>query len=265
MGFLDSIVKKAEKAKKEKANQTHSDPWIRFNVEQMIDDSAFIANYDYFINKTCPNCELPLKQEAKKSICSECKETIYTERHFKTKKQMLLTKEQLARYEIEVKHYKDLKWALQLATEFRLTDREIKPIVKSTQVNAKFAALWVVANEIAIQYARKTKWLSYRNTRLSMGDILFREGQKEKAVGFYLSVCFLDLNGPNDDGTYNTDGASLKKGVLQTIRKLTEELGMDDETVKDTYLSVSQLEKNRFMPLTPEETWDIFIREFKKK
>lgn len=265
MGFLESIVKKADAAKKEKANKTHSDPWIRYNVEQVINDSAHDANYDYYINRKCPNCEHLLKQELKKSNCPGCNEAIFVERHFKSKKHMLLTKEQLAEYEMVVKHFKDLKWALQLAKEFRLTDKEMKQMIKSTKTSIKFASLWVVANEVAIEYARKSKWLSYRNTRLSMGEILYREGQKEKALGFYLSVCFLDLNGPDDKGAFNPKGASLKKGVLNTISKLTNDLSMDDETLKELYLSVGHLEKNRLMPLAPEETWETFLREFKNK
>lgn len=263
MGFLESIVKKADKAKQEKANQTHSDPWIRYNVEKMINDSAYDANNDCFVKRKCPYCEHPLKQEVKKGNCPDCKGAIYVERHYKTKKQLLLTKEQIAQYEVEVKHYKDLKWALQLGQEFRLSDKEMKQIIQSTKTSIKFVILWTVANDIAMDYARNAKWLSYRNTRLSMAEIRLREGEKEKATGFYLGVCFLDLNGPVDDGSFNLQGASVNKGVLQITRKLTEEL--DDETLKELYLSAGQLEKNRFMPLTPEQTWDTFIREYNKK
>ena len=250
MGIIDFI--------KNKVNRNNTDG-------RGVDDSEYQDNYDYFTNSTCPNCQFQLKQVEKKGSCPSCKEAIVNERHFDSKKKMLLTVEQAEKLAIEKKHYHDLKWAIQLAEVLELSQREISAMVKSTQVGTKFSVLWVKANDMAIRYANNSKWLSFRNTRLSMGDIAYRDGHLERALGFYLAVCFIDLNGPDDEESFDLQRASLRQSVLQSIREITKELSIEKDALKDLYISKSTPEKNRFMPLTPEETWDTFLSEYIKK
>jgi hypothetical protein len=230
-----------------------------------IDDSRYHANYDYYINKECPYCQAPLKQILKKANCPSCKEPMINERHFDTKKQMLLTKEQAENLAIEKKHYQDLKWAIQLAEDLELNPREMKKLVSSTQVNTKFSILYVRANDMAMKYALQSEWLSYRNTRQTMGDIVQRDGHLKKALDFYLAVCFLDLNGPDDEGNFDVHKGSPKPRVLDSICEITKELDFDKDALKELYISINNLEKNRFIPLSPEETWDKFLSEYMKR
>ncbi|MDW7650187.1 MAG: hypothetical protein SCK29_00755 [Bacillota bacterium] len=265
MGFFDFLKKRVEQVEKtEKEKQQNMDPWEKYKVEKTINDSAYHANYDHFINKKCPGCGEKLKQPTQ-GTCPHCKEPVYSERHFHTKKRMLLTQQQAEQLEAEKNHFNDLKWALPLALEFGANDREIGSMIKSTKVDTKFAVLWVRANEVSIDYATRSEWLTYRNTRLTMADTLYRWGQKRRAVDFYLSVCFIDLNGPSDTTGFNAKEASLKRPVLQTVRKLAEELGLEEDELKKSYVSAGAAEKNRFMPLTPEATLNTFLQEYRKK
>lgn len=257
MGIADFFKKKAKQAKgHEKGTQPHG---------SKIDDREYHANYDYFNNKECPNCQIQLKQVDKKSNCPSCKEPMINEKHFDSKKKMLLTKEQAEKFAIEKQHYHDLKWAVQVAEKLELSQREINSMVKSTQVNTKFSVLWSKANDISMRHASQAKWLSYRNTRLLMGDIVYRDGHLQKALEFYLAVCFLDLNGPDDDGNFDVQGAALKASLLNTIREISKDLGINQQGLNEIYISTSTPEKNRFMPLTPEETLETFSKAYMKK
>jgi hypothetical protein len=164
-----------------------------------------------------------------------------------------------------MKHYHDLKWAVQLAEELELSQREIAGMVKSTQVNTKYSVLWVKANELAMRHARQAKWLSFRNVRLRMGDIVYRDGHLKKALEFYLTVCFIDLNGPDDAGTFDLQRGALKSSVLHSINEITKDLNMDNKALKELFISCGNLEKNRFMPLSPEDSWEKFLKEYIKK
>lgn len=257
MGILSFIKKRAIAESKKNTKDRRS-------AAQRIDDSEYQKNYDFFVNKQCPHCQFQMKQVVKKTDCPSCKKMIVNERHFDSKKQMLLTKEQAEKMAIEKKHYQDVKWAIELAEKLDVSRKEIRSMVASTQVNTKFSVLWVKANDMAMKYAAQGKWQSYRNTRLSMGEIVHRDGHLEKALNFYLAVCFLDANGPDDTGKFTSQGASLKAAVLHTVRAVVKELGFDQEALKKAYLSNANLEKNRLMPLTPEDTWDLFIKEFLK-
>jgi hypothetical protein len=264
VGFLDFLKKTVDQAEIAKDKRRYSDdPWKKFSVEKGIDDSAYQANIDAFTTGNCPNCEQKLGDPAPKN-CPACGEPVVAARHFATKKKMLLTKEQAEKLKAEKQHYTDLKWALELAHTLGANDREMMSMVKASKIEQKFVVLWVRANDMSMHYASKTKWLSYRNMRLAMADILNREGKKKKAIGFYLSVCFLDLNGPDDAGDFQAQGAALKRPVVQTIVQLAKELALSEQELQSLYMEFSTPEKNRFMPFTPAETWEKVLREYNK-
>jgi hypothetical protein len=264
VGFFDFLKKTVDQAKMAEDKRKYSDdPWKKYSVEKRIDDSAYQPNYDYYAASQCPACQGKLKDVNQKD-CPHCGEAVVGEKHFQSKKRMLLTGEQAERLHVEKQHYKDLKWALELADQLGTNDREMVSMVKATKPEQKFVVLWVRANDMSMAHATKSRWLSYRNTRLAMGDILRREGKKEKALGFYLGVSFIDANGPADDGPFQPQGALPKRPVLQNVVALAKELELDEQALQAAYLEAAGAEKNRFMPLEPAQTWDGFLREFRK-
>ncbi|EEG78407.1 hypothetical protein DealDRAFT_0822 [Dethiobacter alkaliphilus AHT 1] len=249
MGFIDFFKNKL----RSQANK--ADPF---------GDNAYQENHDYFTEKKCPNCQFILKQVNKKNNCPSCKETIIVDRHYKTKKKMLLTKEQAERLAIEKKHFDDLNWATKLAEKMELSTREISAMAKSTQVNTKFSVLWNRANDMAMNYAQKSKWQSYRDMRLMMAEITHKDHKLQKALEFYLAVCYLDLNGPDDSAPYEAKKGDIKQSIINTIREICTELGITPDRLEEIYVSCNLPEKNSFIPLSPQETWPQFLKAYKK-
>ena len=123
-------------------------------------------------------------------------------------------------------------------------------------------------------------WGLYRNQVLSIGDSL-RKGASELWPQFYLEVCYIDLNGPNNVGKLNVPKlarefppfnprsriyAFLAPGILDRLRRWIEETGQDEPAIKRGFLVRAQRVHDLLhLPLGPEAAWEKLWRALKRR
>ena len=113
-----------------------------------------------------------------------------------------------------------------------------------------------------------------------MAEILRKEGKIIDAVGFYLEVCYLDLNGPNNIGGYITDKdllrefppwdpkgavAKLAPGIINQVSEIIQDVNWDKSRIEEIYTKrASLLHTSLRLPLSPSSAWKKLQKEFLK-
>jgi hypothetical protein len=134
---------------------------------------------------------------------------------------------------------------------------------------------WGILNKNLLEHAHNGDWGLYRNERFAMGELLRKEQRLQQALCFYLEVCYLDLNGPNNTGgttdpeilaefpPFNPqEFAMLAPGVVDRIGAIMKRLSLDLGAVKITYFDYcSSATKGLRLPRTLEECWPLIETE----
>ncbi len=68
---------------------------------------------------------------------------------------------------------------------------------------------WPILNQQLSIYAGNNEWMKYSFCHWEMAEILHAEGKHTESLRHLLSKCYLDLNGPSDIHTQNTEDSLL--------------------------------------------------------
>ncbi len=127
---------------------------------------------------------------------------------------------------------------------------------------------WGLLNEDIMNHATNGQWGLYRNTRMQMADILWKEKRHKGALQMYCMVCYLDLNGPDnmpmdenkqvvrDMGfaPFDPELKFLAPGITDRIRKAVEVLGMSKEEFQKLFIDRASIEQRATRaPISPSE------------
>lgn len=123
-------------------------------------------------------------------------------------------------------------------------------------------------NQELLEHARDQHWGLYRNTLFQIGELLREKGSFEEALGRYLEVCYLDLNGPKNHGVlsdadlaeglrpFEPEGEDLLPGVLDRVDIVIEALGFTAKETKAVFdKTSSKLGSLLNLPLPYQDAW----------
>lgn len=153
-------------------------------------------------------------------------------------------------------------------TKSQLT-KEFKKAPKKNDIK------WRQLGEEAIQHALKSNWGFYRNIRLRMAELVRKEGKSKTALLYYLWVCYLDLNGPdNAEGRqnypdllreyppFNPKLAINAPGVIYHVTRIINKLSLNESEAHQIFDKVARKEyKGLKLPISPEEAWQKLRKE----
>ncbi len=121
---------------------------------------------------------------------------------------------------------------------------------------------YALLNKALMEHAVHGDWGLYTSTRFAMAEQLRKEQRDKTALATYLEVCYLQLNGPNNntlDGyvpRFNPKTGFLAPGVLQRARRLVKKLRLEPQEVREAFEHYAvQAHKDLKLPLPPAEAW----------
>lgn len=224
----------------------------------------------------CPYCTFDLqKMPGRKKSCPKCKNDIYVRTRPQDNAKILIREEQIIAIEEQ--------WAMKNGThaQFLAAQQRRQSVVAS--LTRRFGrppstndVEWAILNDDILEHAKQMDWGLYRNARFAMAEILSKESRFEQALDFYLEVCYLDLNGPNNCGgirdpqirkefpPFNPKDGMLAPGVLGRIHDIVDNRDGQFTIAEDQFSKVAiPIYNSLRLPLSPDKAWAKFRREFK--
>lgn len=227
----------------------------------------------------CPSCGSKLKKTpGAKTKCPHCKKYMFVRTRPEDNARVVVNEAEAEKIAEE--------WAIRggyhddfLKERKRVKNTKQKLTKKFGKQPSENDVKWRLLNEDLITHARKGDWGMYRNTLLSMGDVLKKDSKWEQALGMYLEVCYVDVNGPNNMGGIPRDQwqglvnpfdptmGFLAPGVIEYIRKISTKLGVDIKTLKKLFLDHARKQSRSLgiYPISPEQAWDKLEQELTHK
>ena len=136
---------------------------------------------------------------------------------------------------------------------------------------------WAYLNQETMRHARQSDWGLYRNARLSMAAILEQYEKPAEALKYYLEVCYLDLNGPQNTGgiddpqlraslnvqDFTIEDAFLAPAVINKILEIILGLKLDENQVRQEFIQMAERNSaNLKLHISPETAWIKLSVEF---
>jgi len=113
----------------------------------------------------------------------------------------------------------------------------------------------------ALQHAQENDWGLYRNDKFQMAEFLRSEGKHVDALAIYFEVCYLDFNGPMNNGAATAFvipkySQVFAPAVLEVISWIGRIEKMDRAALRAVFLEQTQLICNSLRPpRTPSDCW----------
>lgn len=205
----------------------------------------------------CPYCQGVLKKiPGAKTKCPHCSEYMY----IRTRTNGV----RVVATHSEAKHI-DKQWRIKNGTQeaYLAEQNRIEKMRKALRIKfgeepSEHDVQWGILNEDILITAKNYQWGLYRNTRSQMAEILYLEKNLKAALGMYLGVCYLDLNGPrnvfmDENGNAITDieffnpfDPNLKflaPGVINRIQRVIKMGDFDKDIVKKLFFDIATKEQ----------------------
>lgn len=221
-----------------------------------------------YVDAICPYCDTSLrKKPSRKTKCPDCNQYIYVRTRPQDRVKILIREDQIEAIEEA--------WAIANGTHDEYLAEKQRYENARSELREKFGnepsgddVRWRLLNEDCTRYASRGDWGLYRNSRLSMAQLLDKEGKRKQAIQFYLRVCYLDLNGPCNTGGVN-DPALIKEyppfspaegdlaaGVLQLAKAAIDKVGLGEEQVASIFSDTARREHVGLkLPIEPNTAW----------
>lgn len=222
------------------------------------------------LEAVCPYCNQSLeKKPGRKKKCPHCGQFIYVRTRPSDEQQVLVTEAQAE----EIGE----QWSIvngthddYLAEKKRFAEEKIRLAKRFGREPSDDDVRWSQLNQELIEHAKQQNWGLFRNAKSEMAEILRKEDKLTEALGFYLEVCYIDLNGPNNTGGI-TDRALLKQfppwnpkdptadlapGILDRACRIIQKTEMDRPHVEEIYdKRASLIHDSLRLPLAPAAAW----------
>jgi predicted RNA-binding Zn-ribbon protein involved in translation (DUF1610 family) len=223
------------------------------------------------IDAVCPHCNQALqKKPGRKKKCPKCGQFIYVRTRPSDRQQVLVTESQAAQIEEQ--------WSIANGTHDAYLAQKNRLADEKANLRRRFGGRepsdndvrWGLLNQERMEHAGQGEWGLYRNSTFGMAEVLRAESRSAHALQFYLEVCYLDLNGPNNTGGItdrdllrefppwnpNGPGADLAPGVIDRASRMIEAANLAAEAVEEIYFKTASLvHKSLRLPLSPADTW----------
>lgn len=214
----------------------------------------------------CPYCGVVLaKKPGRKTKCKACGNDIYVRTRPQDRLQVSVTE---AETEIIAE-----QWSIVNGNHEEYLER--KKLYENTRLKlatqwgkepSEDDVEWAVLNIKSIQHAREGNWGLYRNVRHSQAEQLRRQKRFDLALEFYLEVCYLDLNGPNNNAGQTAGGRVipawdpksawlLAPGVVDEVAGMAARLGLSNDDLKVRFLKAADRASTLALPVSPNSAW----------
>jgi hypothetical protein len=234
------------------------------------------------IDAVCPYCNQGLdKKPGRKKRCPHCGQSIYVRTRPSDGEKVLVTEAQSEQIEEQWFIVHGGSHDAYLLAKRRVAEEQVKLAGRFAEEKVKLVerfgrepsdndVRWSLLNQELLEHIQKRNWGLFRNVKLAMADILRKEGRSSEALGFYLEVCYLDLNGPrNTEG--ETDSELLRefppwdpKSALSLgftalpglATEMIQKINLTPVTVEELFRKkVSALHAGLHLPLSPADAW----------
>lgn len=226
------------------------------------------------VDAVCPYCSQTLdKKPGRKKKCPHCGEFIFVRTRPSDQKQVLVTQAQADQIEEQ--------WSIvngthdyYLAQKQRYLDEKAKLTERFREEASDRDVKWRLFNQDLIRNASQQDWGFFRNTKMQMADLLRKENRLKGALSFYLEVCYIDLNGPNNRGgvtdiallkefpPWTPDTGDLAPGIIDRIIKLSQKAQIDEQAIAELFLKQARLlDSSLGLPVGAERAWETLKNE----
>ena len=153
----------------------------------------------------CPYCSNKLERmPGRKKKCPTCGNFIYVRTRPLDRKRVLVTEKQAdeveRQWQAEQENNELKQEYLYVKEEFN--EQLMEKFGREPSDSDVFLCLY---NKQSLEYARKSEWGLYRNTRHRMAKLLLRENKQKQALGMFIEVSYLDANGPVNCGVLDAE------------------------------------------------------------
>jgi DNA-directed RNA polymerase subunit RPC12/RpoP len=229
------------------------------------------------LDDVCPHCGQFLnKRPTRKTACPHCKQFIFVRTRPIDRQSVLVTEEQAKLLQNEWESFQRASISPHLDFQEMEKCRERLAEKFGKWLSDKDVA-WAYLNQEAIRHAKQRDWGLYRNMRLSMAAILEKDEKPAEALKYYLEVCYLDLNGPQNTGgienpelraslnvqDFTIEDAFLAPAVIDKILEIIIGLKIDENQVCQEFMQVAERNSaNLKLPVSPQTAWKKLSAEF---
>ncbi|MCX6844454.1 MAG: hypothetical protein NTX53_19505 [candidate division WOR-3 bacterium] len=236
----------------------------------------------------CPHCQQRLEMmPVRKKKCPSCGQFIYVRTRPADRAKVLVTEAQAAVIEQQwVDHHSEQETARLRGLPGYEQARTQLLRSTSREPTGHEVALELANRELAV-YRDQRQWGLYCNAKLQLAKELRMLGRKKASLAAYLEACYLDLNGPAnvvrvddpenllgmDDLAVSAEFPPFRPGdawlspmILEDVKDLQRELGMNLVQIKNTFLSTAAANHRSLnLPVSPEAAWRQLSRELSGK
>ena len=225
----------------------------------------------------CPHCNYRFdKMPMKKRECPNCKKIFYSRTRPLDNKKILLKEDQLAELEEQLAELDaefELRHTLSSIKRDINTPRQKAEYNKAkSEMTAKFGRgaseidiFWRFLNNEILYYTIRKDWGLYSNVIRQQAKLLEGEGRIKQALVFYLWICYLDLNGPNNIGGlvgipgikgFDPKMGFLAPGIIGGIAKINESLKLSNDEIRTIFFDHNQKIYDAMkLPISPNKAW----------
>ncbi len=234
------------------------------------------------IDAVCPYCNQGLdKKPGRRKKCPHCGQFIYVRTRPSDGEKVLVTEAQAEKIQEQWFIVHGGTHDAYLEAKGQVAQGKVKLAERFAEEKAILAerfgrepsdndVQWGLLNDELLGHIQQRNWGLFRNVKLAMAEILRKEGRSTQALGFYLEVCYLDLNGPNNIGG-ETDSELLRefppwdpKSALSLgftalpglAADMIRKMNLTPATVEEIFRKKAfALHTGLHLPLSPADAW----------
>lgn len=259
-----AMVLKPQEIHQEKQQPSHV--FYKSTLFTAIDVKTFDSNVEYYNKAICPYCkQLMPNRPSSKGKCKLCGNLVYVKKSVFTNEKTILTEsDNNAMEEIKTERTRR-NFILSILQNESTTEEVVDEIIKKNNSTID-DALISICKENMVKHKLKGNVGLYRNSMLNVGQIYDKFEDKKSALDYYLKVCFIDLNGPNNDFSllYDRRFAFLAPAVLGWVNKLSNKLNIKEKDFQELFLKNAYEIYEKDMSLLPENAFNEMMKELLK-
>ena len=259
-------LKTAVVLKPQEIHQEKQQPSNVFNKSILftaIDVTLFDQNVEYYNKAICPYCKkvMPTRPSSK-SKCKLCENLIYVKNNIFTTERAFLTEVDNSSLEEIKTERANRNFILNMLQNESTTEKEAYEIIKKNNITIENALVFI-CQENMVKHKLKGNMGLYRNSILNTGQIYHKFGDKKSALNYFLKVCFIDLNGPNNGLSilYDRSFAFLAPAVVSWVCEISNDLDIENKSLKKLFLKNAYEVYDKAMPLSPENAFKELEKE----
>ena len=247
----------------------------RLQASGISDPTELLGNADAI----CPYCNHALeKKPSRKKKCPHCGQFIYVRTRPSDNQKVLVTEaqtEQIAQQWATVHGPQEID----APADGRFEEEKAKLAKRFGRAPSNNDVQWSLLNQELVEHAAQQDWGLFRNTRSEMGKILLKESKFTEALGRFLEVSYLDLNGPRNCGGITDKEllrefppwdpadptAELAPAIVDWAASIICDGKLTLDTVEELYWTkATALYASLLLPLNPAKAWPKIMKELKE-